>query len=148
MWQQRDPSSRFMGKNNLIVRNLPKHFGTKDLASLFSKHGNIVSCKISKNSKGGSEGFGFVQYDKPEAIQTAIDELNGKTPEGGDRELLVSKFERSEIRHKSGVESYNNLYVKNFNKEWSEDQVNNLFAKYGKILSAKLDLDEEGKSKG
>lgn len=129
MWQQRDPSSRFMGKNNLIVRNLPKSFGTRDLASLFSKYGNIVSCKISKNAKGSSEGFGFVQYDKPEAITSAVEELNGTTPEGGEKELLVSKFERSEIRHKSGSENYNNLYVKNFSKEWSDSHLENVFSK-------------------
>lgn len=68
--------------------------------------------------------------------------------EGGEKALLVSKFERSEIRHKSGSDSYNNLYVKNFNKEWTDDNLSKLFEKYGKILSAKMDLDEDGKSKG
>lgn len=146
MWHQRDPSSRFMGKNNLVVRNLPKNFETKDLSALFSKSGNIVSAKVSKNSKGMSEGFGFVQFSKNEEAAKAVNDWNNKEVE--DKVLLVDFFQRSDIRNKDSPMIFNNLYVKNFPKTWDDAKLKSVFSAYGNVLSAKVDLDDKGQSKG
>jgi len=112
MWQQRDPTLRISSKNNLIVRNLRKDLTTQELQALFSGSGNIISCKISKNAKGSSEGFGFVQYSTEEECRACIKTFE-ETPTLGEpyaaegRSILVDTFEKSEIRHKT--ETYNNL---------------------------------------
>lgn len=72
MWQQRDPTLRISSKNNLIVRNIRKDLTTQELQALFSGSGNIISCKISKNVKGTSEGFGFVQMSTEEEVKSTI----------------------------------------------------------------------------
>ena len=43
---------------------------------------------------------------------------------------------------------YTNLYIKNIDQEMSQEEFEQLFAKYGKVTSALLSIDEEGKSKG
>lgn len=112
MWQQRDPTLRISSKNNLIVRNLRKDLTTQELQALFSGSGNIISCKISKNAKGVSEGFGFVQYSTEEECRVCIKSF-ADNPALGDpyaiegKQILVDLFEKSEIRHKT--ETYNNL---------------------------------------
>lgn len=149
MWQQRDPTLRITSKNNLIVRNLKKDLTTQELQALFSGSGNIISAKISKNAKGGSEGFGFVQFSTEEECKKAIDNFKSKefslkyAQEGKD--LLVDLFEKSEIRHKN--ETYNNLYVKNIPEAWTNEQLQEFFTKFGAVTSAKVEIGPNGVSK-
>jgi polyadenylate-binding protein len=138
MWQQRDPTLRITSRNNLIVRNLGKEMTTQELSALFSGAGNIISCKINKNVKGVSEGFGFVQFSKEEEAAQAILMFNNKADVGkqyGDNEkpLLVDIFEKCDIRNKKDV--FFNLYIKNLPDSWDEDSVNNYFSKYGTLTS-------------
>jgi len=130
MWQQRDPTLRISSKNNLIVRNLRKDLTTQELQALFSGSGNIISCKISKNAKGTSEGFGFVQYSTEDECQVCIKSF-ADTPSSGEayaiegKQILVDLFEKSEIRHKT--ETYNNLYVKNMPEDYDDAKLTALF---------------------
>lgn len=151
MWQQRDPTLRISSKNNLIVRNLRKDLTTQELQALFSGSGNIISCKISKNVKGTSEGFGFVQMSTEEEVKACIKSFQdnpqmGETYAIEGKQLLVDLFEKSEIRHKT--DTYNNLYVKNLPDDFDEDKLTELFSKFGKLSSVKLDTNPDGKSKG
>lgn len=150
MWQQRDPTLRITSKNNLIVRNLKKELTTQELQALFSGSGNIISCKISKNAKGMSEGFGFVQFSTEEECKKCIETFATTTGLGKQyaqegKDLLVDLFEKSEIRHKN--ESYNNLYVKNIPEAWTNDDLSELFAKFGEVASAKVEMGTNGVSK-
>lgn len=112
MWQQRDPTLRITSKNNLIVRNIRKDLTTQELSALFSGAGNIISCKVSKNAKGVSEGFGFVQFSGEEEAQKAVQMFNAKADVGknfgeAEKDLLVDVFEKSDIRKTKDV--FNNL---------------------------------------
>lgn len=46
------------------------------------------------------------------------------------------------------LKRFNNVYVKNFGEELDDDKLRDLFAPYGKIISAKVMTDKNGKSKG
>lgn len=62
----------------LIVLNLPRDFGEKDLEKLFKVHGNVTACTVVLNGKNGiSKGFGFVEMEREEDAMVAIEKLHG-----------------------------------------------------------------------
>lgn len=75
---------------NLFVKNLPQNISTKELYDLFSQYGNIISIKLKQNEKGESLGYGYVNYDKIDSAQTALENLNNYQLNG--RELYVTLF--------------------------------------------------------
>lgn len=61
--------------------------------------------------------------------------------------MFVTFFQRQDLRQ--GTDKiFNNIYVKDLPTEFDDDQLENLFKTYGKIISTKLVKDENGKSKG
>ena len=75
---------------NLFVKNLPHNTNTKEIYDLFSNYGNIVSIKIKQNEKGECIGYGYVNFDKSESAQAALEHLNNYQLKG--KELSVSLF--------------------------------------------------------
>jgi RNA recognition motif-containing protein len=81
--------------------------------------------------------------------------MNGKALNSGDL-LQVTTYQAPEKKPSavsSGVSGgnpcFNNLYVKNFPRpEFTDDDLRELFFKYGEIVSAVVMKDGEGKSKG
>ncbi len=82
---------------NLFVKNLPQNISTKELYDLFSQYGNIISIKLKQNEKGECLGYGYVNYDKIESAQTALENLNNYQLNG--RELFVSLFSAKNQRN-------------------------------------------------
>lgn len=63
---------------NLIVNNLPRHFGDMELYSMFVVHGTILSAKVYIDKTTGiSRCFGFVSYDSTTSALDAIKNLDG-----------------------------------------------------------------------
>ncbi len=75
---------------NLFIKNLPQNTNTKEIFDLFSAHGNIVSIKLKQNQKGECIGYGYVNFDKSESAQAALDHLNHYQIKG--KEIYVSLF--------------------------------------------------------
>jgi cold-inducible RNA-binding protein len=84
-----------MGKK-LYVGNLPWSFTSDDLKEMFSAHGTVQSAEvISDRETGRSRGFGFVEMDSQESMETAIRALNETDVQG--RALTVNEArERTE----------------------------------------------------
>lgn len=142
MWQIKD--SKLVSKFNIIIKNLPKNITSKELSSLFSRAGNIFSCKIPLNSKSNSEGFGFVCFYDEESVKKSIDELNNT--EYKSKKITVERYDKKHSENKETP--YNNLYVKNFPKTYKDEDLEDLFKVYGKITSVKIEFDNENNSKG
>jgi len=147
MWSHRDPSLRRSGLGNIFVKNLAPSIDNKSLYDTFSMFGNILSCKVSTNAKRESLGYGFVHYESEEAASTAIARVNGKMIAGAQVVVQVfrSKKERGVETNAGGV--FTNLYVKNISEEATEEEVREVFARFGTITSMKL-VSVEGKLKG
>ena len=153
MWSQRDPSMRRSGLGNIFIKNLHKDIDNKALYDTFSAFGNILSCKVVvDNSSGDSRGFGFVHYETQKAAESAIEKVNGMmlldTPVYVG--LFKSKADRVDEMGKSSKE-FTNLFVKNFGPDVTEEKVEEIFSKFGKISSRKVMMGggEDGtKSKG
>lgn len=62
---------------NLYVKNLAEDVTEDLLRDKFSRFGKVTSVVIMKNDMGKSKGFGFVNFESPEAAKKAVKALNG-----------------------------------------------------------------------
>ncbi|XP_067928551.1 polyadenylate-binding protein 1-like [Watersipora subatra] len=148
MWSQRDPSLRKSGVGNVFIKNLDKQIDNKALYDTFSAFGNILSCKIVTDDNG-SKGYGFVHFETEEAARSAIEKVNGMLL--NDKKVFVGRFmSRKERIEQMGdkVKKFTNVYVKNLPEEMNDEQLTELFTKYGTVVSAKVMTGEDGKVKG
>lgn len=143
--QHVDGSFHVLG--NIFVKNLNSSIDNKSLYDTFSMFGNILSCKVSTNSKRESLGYGFVHYESDEAAQAAIARVNGKVIAG--QKVIVQPFKSKNERGGSNTAAiFTNVFVKNLAEEVTEAELSELFAKHGKTTSVMLAMGEEGKNKG
>lgn len=74
----------------LYIGNLSYQAKDEELNELFSAHGNVQEVFIMKDKfSGRSRGFAFVTMETPEAMNAAIESLNGKEFLG--RDLVVNE---------------------------------------------------------
>ncbi|CAN6217004.1 unnamed protein product [Urochloa humidicola] len=146
MYSNRDPSSRKSGAGNIFIKNLDKSIDNKALYDTFCAFGNILSCKIATDPSGESRGYGFVQFERDESAQSAIDKLNGMLI--NDKKVYVGPFVRKQDRENvSSNVKFSNVYVKNLSETVTDDELKEMFGKYGTITSAVVMRDSDGKSR-
>ncbi|KDD75547.1 hypothetical protein H632_c624p2, partial [Helicosporidium sp. ATCC 50920] len=145
MWSHRDPSTRRSGVGNVFIKNLDAAIDNKALHDTFAVFGEILSCKVATEPNGRSRGYGFVHYEREESAALAIDKINGMLLEG--RQVSVSPFVHRAERNAEGPR-FNNIFVKELAPEVSSEQLRELFERHGKVMSALVAHDEEGRSKG
>jgi len=74
----------------LYVGNLPYSVTDEQLGEMFAQFGQVSSAVVIKfRDTGRSKGFGFVEFDKDEDADKAVEEMNGKDVEG--RNLVVNE---------------------------------------------------------
>ena len=130
-WYNREPNNfRNHPENNIFVKNIPKDLTPKEFDEYFSKFGNIISAKIAEDEEGESMGYGFVLYENEDNAKKAIAECHGKMLK--NKKLFVCQFQKNRPRKPL---RFNNLYVRNIPKDWSEKEVRDYFSKYGEISS-------------
>ncbi|KIO28171.1 hypothetical protein M407DRAFT_14791 [Tulasnella calospora MUT 4182] len=81
---------------NLYVKNIDDEFDDDKLRVEFEAFGNITSCKIMRDEKGTSKGFGFVCFETPDEATKAVSDMNGKMV--GSKPLYVSLAQRKDQR--------------------------------------------------
>lgn len=149
MWSQRDPSLRRSGVGNVFIKNLDKTIDNKAMYDTFSAFGNILSCKVAQDPTGDSKGYGFVHFETEEAAVSAINKVNGMLLNG--KKVFVGRFvprKEREIELGEKAKLFTNCYIKNFNEDMSEDELMEVFAKYGSISSLKVMKGDDEKNKG
>ncbi|KAI4964645.1 hypothetical protein ZWY2020_060088 [Hordeum vulgare] len=146
MWSNRDPDARRSGVGNVFVKNFGDHVDNILLQDLFSKFGEILSCKVVRNEDGTSRGYGFVQFAAQEPADMAIETLNNSYFEG--RELLVAHFVKKSERSANNDDKYTNLYMKNIDDDMTEELIKLKFSQYGQVTSVKIMKRDDGTSKG
>ncbi|OSC97133.1 polyadenylate binding protein [Trametes coccinea BRFM310] len=149
MWSQRDPALRKTGQGNIFIKNLDEQIDNKALHDTFAAFGNVLSCKVATDEHGRSKGYGFVHYETAEAAETAIKAVNGMLL--NDKKVYVghhiSRKERQSKMEEMKAQ-FTNIYVKNVDPEVTQEEFVQLFEPFGKITSAVLQVDDEGKSRG
>jgi polyadenylate-binding protein len=149
MWSQRDPALRKTGQGNIFIKNLDELIDNKALHDTFAAFGNVLSCKVATDEHGRSKGYGFVHYETAEAADNAIKAVNGMLL--NDKKVYVGHhIPRKERQSKLDEMKahFTNLYVKNIDPEVTQEEFEELFTSLGRVTSALISVDEEGKSKG
>ncbi|KAG0167387.1 Protein phosphatase PP2A regulatory subunit B [Apophysomyces sp. BC1034] len=149
MWSQRDPALRKTGNGNIFIKNLDPTIDNKALHDTFSAFGNILSCKIALDDEGRSRGYGFVHYETEEAADKAIKGVNGMLL--NNRKVFVGRHVPRKERQSKIEEMrarFTNVYVKNLAHDVDDQQLMELFAKYGSITSSVISRDPDGRSRG
>ncbi|KAG6819204.1 hypothetical protein H0H93_014377 [Arthromyces matolae] len=81
---------------NLYVKNLEDDVDDEKLRAEFEPFGAITSCKVMRDERNISKGFGFVCFSSPDEATKAVAEMNNKMI--GSKPLYVSLAQRREVR--------------------------------------------------
>lgn len=102
--------SKYDEKANILIKNVDKEASQQELFAAFQKYGNIISAKLESYPDGTSRGFAYIQFEKVEDADKAIEEMNGVDFKG--QKLQVNRHEKKEAR--GGQQpKFNNLFVGN-----------------------------------
>jgi RNA recognition motif-containing protein len=75
---------------NIYVGNLDYRVNENDLEDIFSEYGTVSSAKVIIDKfNGRSKGFGFVEMEKQDEAEKAIQKLDGATFE--NRKIMVNE---------------------------------------------------------
>jgi len=126
-------------KTNLIVNYLPQTMTQEEIRSLFSSIGEVESCKLIRDKltgdqQGQSLGYGFVNYIRSEDAEKAINTLNGLR-------LQNKTIKVSYARPSSEAIKGANLYVSGLPKSMAQQDLENLFAPFGRIITSRILCD-------
>ncbi|CAM8913650.1 unnamed protein product [Rhodiola kirilowii] len=147
MWSKRDSDFRRNGIGNVFVKNLSESVDHEKLEDKFKEFGNILSCKVGTSEDGSSKGYGFVQFETEDAANSAIKMVNGTDFHG--KKIYVGPHVRKADRALPNPDDqYTNLYVKNLDVDITEEELREMFSKFGTISSPVISVDEHGSSKG
>ncbi|XP_072934204.1 sex-lethal homolog [Epargyreus clarus] len=123
-------------RTNLIVNYLPQTMTEKDLYAMFMTVGPIESCRVMKDFKTGySYGFGFVNFAREEDAARAIETFNGY-------QLRNKRLKVSYARPSGDDIKDTNLYVTNLPRAITEEQLETIFGKYGRIVQKHILRDK------
>lgn len=133
---------------NIYVKNLHVDMDEQGLQDLFFEFGKMLSVKVMRDNSGHSRGFGFVNFEKHEEAQKAVDHMNGKEVSG--QQLYVGRAQKRAERQNELKRRFEqmkqdrqtryqgvNLYVKNLDDSISDEKLRTVFSPYGVITSAK-----------
>lgn len=141
---------------NVYIKNFPSNIEEEQLRELLEKYGEILSFYMPRKENGEPKGFAFCNYKNCESAKNVVDELHNsnifKLPEPFYIQRAQPRSEREiEIRSSlaklsiEGKSFKRNLYVTNIPGNCSEQEVLELFSKYGQIISISVKPDSRSK---
>ncbi|XP_062304850.1 polyadenylate-binding protein 1-like [Osmerus eperlanus] len=146
---------------NIYIKNFGQDVDEQKLTEVFSKYGKITSVCVMKDENGKSRGFGFVNFERHEDAQKAVDDMKGMQISGKliyvgraqkrlERQSKLKRwFQQNQARMTCpSKQLFTNIYIKNFGQDVDEQKLTEVFSKYGKITSVCVMKDENGKSRG
>ncbi|QRW00002.1 RNA recognition motif protein [Ceratobasidium sp. AG-Ba] len=144
---------------NVYVKNLDPEVTEAEFKELFEPFGDITSAVLQTDAEGKSRGFGFVNFERHEDAEKAVNELNEKEIRG--KPLYVGRAQKKAERQNELQRSHEqakqerqskyagvNLYVKNLDDDVDDDKLRAEFEAFGTITSCKVMRNERDISKG
>jgi len=144
------------------IKGYPTSWTKRDVEALF-KNDRIkepIEIDFAVKDDGTSKAYSYVSFDDHESAVEALKELQGNRIDNDHAlvvQRLMSNFERQQMARKEYMEQKKlthrkykgrNLYVKNFPMDWDQNQLHDLFSKYGKVTSAKVMKNSKDDSRG
>lgn len=131
MWSHRDPNLRKAATSNVFIKNLHESIDNQTLYDTFSQFGNILSCKVATDQYSRSRGYGFIHFETDESAKAAIEKVNNMLLK--DMKVYVGRFVRRSQRLAESLQSYTNLYVKDFKKDIDVAELTSFFNRFGPV---------------
>ncbi|KPI94424.1 Protein alan shepard [Papilio xuthus] len=124
-----------LSRTNLYIRGLGQNTTDKDLVQMCQMYGNIISTKaiLDKNTNK-CKGYGFVDFETIASAEAAVKGLQAK----GVQAQMAKQQEQDPT----------NLYMANLPPHFKENDVDQLLAKFGQVVSTRILRDTHGHSKG
>lgn len=140
------PAGEQLSKTNLYIRGLNQNTTDKDLVQMCSMYGNIISTKaiLDKNTNK-CKGYGFVDFETPASAESAVKALQAKGVQAQMAKVGITLLRRLPSQQEQDP---TNLYIANLPLNFKENDVDNLLAKYGQVISTRILRDTAGQSKG
>ena len=129
-------------RKNLILNYLPPDVDEEYLKNLFSNLGAVEYVRIirDKNTQK-SMGYAFAKYFDTEPADRAVKEFDGF--QIGEKVMRVNYARPPSEKIKN-----TNIYIANFPGNLTEQDITKMCSEYGRIISYKLLLDQNNKSRG
>lgn len=144
---------------NVYVKNINLDWSDDKLKEFFAPYGAITSIYLEKDQEGKSKGFGFINFESHEQAVKAVADLNdtdvdgqriyvGRAQKKRERiEELKKQYESTRLEKLSKYQGVN-LFIKNLDDTIDSEKLEEEFKPFGAITSARVMVDETGKSKG
>lgn len=122
--------------SKLMVTSLPNYFTEEELKSMFSTFGEVHFVRVCRNkTTNASLGYGFVEYVKPADAAKAIEQVDGL--QLGNKKMKVSYPQPVG----DDVKNATKVFVRRLPNRYDEENMKELFGKYGKVVKARLIRD-------
>lgn len=132
----------------LFVTNYPPEADEHYLRGLFKDCGEIFSIRFPSLKYNTKRRFCYVTFRERTAA-TAATKLNGKSLESGKYKLLAKYSDPAARQNRHGAQAEDReLHVVNLPRSTSEDDVQALFAKAGRVVSVRVPRNMAGQSHG
>ncbi|XP_022634969.1 polyadenylate-binding protein 7 isoform X2 [Vigna radiata var. radiata] len=138
------PPSVAASPASLYVGDLHSDVSDSHLIDVFSEFKSLNSVRVCKDSSTGkSLCYGYVNFVSPQDAIRAIETKNHTLLNGKMIRVMWSR--RDPDARKSTI---GNLFIKNIPESIDNAGLQDIFKKYGNILSSKVVTSDDGKSKG
>ena len=129
---------------SLYVGDLNKDVGEQHLFDIFSVVGAIDSIRVLRDHVSRvSLGYAYVNFSSAQDAERAVDTLNYYVIKG--RPLRIMWKQRDPSLRKSGA---GNIFIKNIHASVTSRDLLDTFSHFGNVLSCKVAITEDGKSRG
>ncbi|EXJ57108.1 hypothetical protein A1O7_07452 [Cladophialophora yegresii CBS 114405] len=136
----------FDKKPTLYIGNLFFDVTETDLIKEFARFGTVSKCRIVRDSRGLSKGFGYVDFSTQEAADEAMERLNMSLFEG--RRITVQYAARTSgtldtqnNEHKALNPPSKTLFIGNMSFEMTDRDLTNLFRGVRNVIDVRVAID-------
>ena len=131
----------------IYVANFPPTADETYIKDLFSEYGEIVDVRFPSLKYNSHRRFCYVQFKSSRQAQAAT-RLDGKSL--SDKLNLIAKIsDPNNKQNRSGaIYDGREIYISNVDWSATEEEIRQIFSKYGKVERVRIPTNVAGKSKG
>ena len=129
----------------VFVSNLDFKVNEEQLKEAFEKFGAIDDVRLVRKFNGLSKGYAYIEFQTIESVREAL--KHDRMPLEGRPVFISEMGKRSKFNFSTSVEKHK-IFVKNIPLEVTNEELKQLFEKYGSVKDCRLVTYRNGHSKG